>query len=247
MHTLGFDSAVYKEINEKRWAYFASLISQLVEATGCKNVLEVGAGAGYFSGKLSSLGLKVTATDGRPENVAEIAHRFPKIDAVVVDIQVENALSQFNDAELIFCAGLLYHLENPVGALRSLGRSKAHVMLIETQVTPESGPLFRLVEEGQAETQGLSYLALVPSQTALVRLLHLFDWAYVYIPDGRPEHWQFQETAYRHQLRSVLVASKKPLSLSNLTLVESVKAGKGFQEKRRSLLRRVIAKFSSCR
>lgn len=243
MNNTGFDAASYQQINEARWRFFEPWVLRLRESADLHRVIDVGAGAGYFSGKLAALGLTVTAVDGRAENVAEIASRNPGLRAEVVDIQGPGALDSFRDADMVFCTGLLYHLDNPVAALRNLGAVAARVMLVETQLIPDHGPFLRLVEEGASETQGLDHLALVPSRTTLVRLLNLFGWGYVYLVPGQPDHWQFQETHRHHKLRSVFVASRESLAIPGLMLLESKKAGKGFQEKPQGILARVIRKL----
>jgi SAM-dependent methyltransferase len=247
MNNTDFDAPVYSEINDARWRFFAPLIQRLADIAGLRRVLDVGAGAGYFSEKLAALGLQVTAVDGRAENVAEIVHRYPGMRTAVVDIQQPDALEAYQDVDMIFCAGLLYHLDNPVRAIKNLGGTTARLMLVETQLIPDNGPFLRLVEEGEAQTQGLGYLALVPSQTTLVRLLHLFGWEYVYLVPGRPDHWQFQETQTYHKLRSVFVASREPLAMPGFTLLKSEKAGKGFQEKRLSIVMRIARKLAGKR
>ncbi|MFA5908679.1 MAG: methyltransferase domain-containing protein [Vicinamibacterales bacterium] len=243
MNNTGFDAASYREINEARWRFFEPWIRRLVETAGLRHVIDVGAGAGYFSEKLAALGLSVTATDGRADNVAEIARRYPGLRTEVVDIQKPQALEPFQDADMVFCAGLLYHLDNPVAALRSLGAVAARVMIIETQLIPDKGPFLRLVEEGASDTQGLDHLALVPSQVTLVRLLHLFGWKHVYLVPGHPDHWQFHETRRHHRLRSVFVASREPLAIPDLRLLNSKKEGKGFQEKPQGIVTRLVRKL----
>lgn len=243
MNNTGFDSASYKEINDARWRFFEPWVRRLMETAGVRQVIDVGAGAGYFSEKLTILGLSVIALDGRAENVAEIANRFPQLRTGVIDLQQPDALAAFHDADMVFCAGLLYHLDNPVAALRNLGAVAARVMLIETQLIPDEGPLLRLVEEGASETQGLDHLALVPSQATLVRLLYLFGWNFVYLVPGQPDHWQFHETRRHHKLRSVFVTAREPLAIPHLILLGSEKASKGFQEKRQSLIVRLGRKL----
>jgi SAM-dependent methyltransferase len=247
MNNTDFDAPVYSEINDARWRFFAPLVQRLVDTAGLHHVIDVGAGAGYFSEKLATLGLQVTATDGRADNVAEIVRRYPSMRTAVVDIQQPNALDAFQDVDMVFCAGLLYHLDNPVGAIKNLAGTTARLMLIETQLIPDDGPFLRLVEEGESQTQGLGYLALVPSQTTLVRLLHLFGWKYVYLVLGRPDHWQFHETQRHHKLRSVFVVSHEPLAIQGFSLLGSEKAGKGFQEKRLSLIMRIFRKLAGKR
>ena len=57
--------------------------------------------------------------DGRQENVEEAQRRFPQIPFRICNAQ-ESALRDLGRFDLVFCFGLLYHLENPLIAIRQL-------------------------------------------------------------------------------------------------------------------------------
>lgn len=235
-----FETSVYSAINEQRWEFFAPLVRSLRTSAGVNRVLDVGAGAGFFSGKLAGEGFTVTAVDGREENVAAIRAHCPGVIAAVVDVQALNALAKFADADLLFCAGLLYHLDDPVAGISAVASHPAPLALIETQLYPGDAPLFCFVEEGASVTQGLSHIALVPTRAVLVRLLTLYGRPFVYETLKGPEHDQFRENRRYHQLRRVFVAAKVPMSLPGTTRIEAGAFGKGFHVKQRSLARRVV-------
>jgi len=235
-----FETPKYSEINERRWDHFRPLIRSLNGAAGIFRVLDVGAGAGFFSGKLSDEGFHVVAVDGREENVAAIRSRHPGLSATVVDVQSAAALSSFAHFDLLFCAGLLYHLDNPVAGIRALASHPAPLALIETQLCPGDGPYLRFVEEGVSPTQGLSHIALVPTRAVLVRLLAKYGRPFIYETTEMPDHEQFRETVGYHRLRSVFVASKAPIELPGLTRIHASSFGKGFHVKPRSLAGRVF-------
>jgi SAM-dependent methyltransferase len=235
-----FETPVYSEINERRWSFFAPLIRSLQASTDVKRVLDVGAGAGFFSARLAGAGFVVTAVDGREENVAAIRARCPGVTAAVVDVQAADALASFADVDLLFCAGLLYHLDNPVAGIRAIAAHPAPLALIETQLLPGDGPFLRFVEEGASVTQGLHHVALVPTRSVLVRLLALYGRPYVYETDHAPDHEQFRDHTRYHQLRRVFIAAKSPIALPGTTRIEAAKFGKGFHVKQRSFARRVI-------
>lgn len=96
---------------------------------------------GFFSHKLAQLGFKeVLGVDARPEHVQHAdlirqVYSHENLRFRVGDIQKLEAgdLGRF-DVTLLF--GILYHLENIVGALRLAQAITKKVCLIETQVTP---------------------------------------------------------------------------------------------------------------
>ena len=50
-------------------------------------------------------------TEGRPDNVDELRRRRP--DVTIVQADVEESLGRLGRFDVVFCYGLLYHLENP--------------------------------------------------------------------------------------------------------------------------------------
>lgn len=105
---------------------------------------------GYFSVELARRGCaSVTAIDARAEHVADcsLVSRALGFDGVVqahqCDVHAVTA-ARFGVHDLVLCLGLIYHLENPVGALRVARELTAPggTCLIETQVVPNlSGPV----------------------------------------------------------------------------------------------------------
>jgi len=96
---------------------------------------------GWFSMQLAQLGFRdVLAVDARAEHIADSALirdtlglpqvRLLQSDVHAIDAQ---ALDKF---DVCLCLGLIYHLENPVGALRVAHALTRHLCLVETQVVP---------------------------------------------------------------------------------------------------------------
>ena len=90
-------------INHARQSHLGSLGLDLKG----KKVLEVGAGIGLHTPFFLERGCDVTVTDGRAENVAEIARRLPGVKTAVVDLERDEpiVLGRF---DVIYCYGLLY-------------------------------------------------------------------------------------------------------------------------------------------
>ena len=85
------------DINRARQAHLASLGLDLRG----KRVLEVGAGIGLHTPFFLERGCEVTVTDGRPENVAEIARRLPQVRTDVVDLEQDVSLARLGRFDII--------------------------------------------------------------------------------------------------------------------------------------------------
>lgn len=157
---------------------------------------------GWFSVQLAQLGLRdVLAVDARSEHIADATlirdtlrltqMRMMQSDVHALDLA---AVGQF---DVCLCLGLLYHLENPVGALRVARALTRRLCLVETQVVPNlSGmvdygsykfvrPLkgsFGIIDETddthgpEASTTGI---CLVPSTEALCWIMRKVGFARV--------------------------------------------------------------------
>ncbi|MFS8086700.1 MAG: class I SAM-dependent methyltransferase, partial [Acidobacteriota bacterium] len=89
---------------------------------------------------LARKGCQVLAVDARPEHVADTeliarAYELDNLRAAQYDINIlpQAELGQF---DITLMLGLLYHLENPVGAIRLARALTKKVCVIETQVVP---------------------------------------------------------------------------------------------------------------
>ena len=122
-----FDQPYYLEINEARWAAAERIISSLPAIETC---IDAGCGPGWFAERLAKRGLVVFGFDGRAELAEEARRRVPRAIFSTVDIASLQAAAFLPRADLVFCFGLLYHLENPFAAVRSLYQASARLLLI---------------------------------------------------------------------------------------------------------------------
>ena len=116
---------------------------------------------GWFSAHLARRGFaEVQAVDAREEHVADaslIRHALG-LDTMTVSQGDVHALplQAMGTFDLCLCFGLIYHLENPVGALRVARALTRRLCLIETQVVPgltgwvDYGRNSRRVQMGQS-------------------------------------------------------------------------------------------------
>src|SRR5687767_4669075 len=149
---------------------------------------------GWFSAQLAQSGFgRVIGVDARPEHIADAglirdALRLPQIELVEADVHALDT-SGLGTHDLVLCFGLIYHLENPVGALRVARALTKRMCIVETQVVPgltgwvDYGsyrfvrPLkgsFGIIDE-TGETHGpeasTTGICLVPSTEALVWIM----------------------------------------------------------------------------
>jgi hypothetical protein len=76
---------------------------------------------------------------------------------------VEEPLVGLSPFEVVFCYGTLYHLENPVRALRNMADVCDELLLLETLVCDSPLPVARLDDETLSLNQALRGMAIRPS------------------------------------------------------------------------------------
>ena len=74
---IDFDREHYQIINKAREQYLRTCISKLPFRDELSTALDLGCGAGYFSGILHDLGFSVTGLDLRTENIEVCRERYP--------------------------------------------------------------------------------------------------------------------------------------------------------------------------
>lgn len=213
-----FDTEAALALNDARLAHLASLDLPLAG----RSVLEVGAGVGRLTRFFIERNCRIVATEGRAENVDELARRLPEVDVRQAD--VEESLEQLGRFDVVFCYGLLYHLENPIRALRNMFEICDDLLLIETHLCDSRTPVLRLEDEPSIVNQALRGFAHRPSQSYLAIALNRIGFDYVYSPSDPPAHEDFQfawldnlETMRDGALlRGVFVASKRELDRPTL-------------------------------
>jgi SAM-dependent methyltransferase len=216
-----FDQPYYLEINEARWRAAEEILNRL-GGQRLRSCVDVGAGPGWFAGRLTARGLAVTGLEGREELVEIARTRVPEAQFRQIDVERPDEMAGIESADLVFCFGLLYHLENPFAAIRSLRRLTGKVLLLETQIIPSDAPIAQLIEEGRNATQGLTHCSLVPSRAALLKMLERAGFAHLYEWRRPIEHADFIETPARHRRRGIFLAANEPLDVEGL---EPLRAG----------------------
>ena len=101
--------------------------------------LDVACHQGFFSIQLARAGFsRVVAADVRQEHIADVdlLRRIYALDNLHTQRSDVFEMQGTAEYDLVLMFGLLYHLENPVGALRKARALTRRACIIETQVVP---------------------------------------------------------------------------------------------------------------
>jgi len=199
--TASYHDGELDAIHATRWRMLSQHVENVFGGNYAKlKALDLACHQGYFSLKTAQLGFaSVLGIDARHSHVddsrlmAEIYGleqvQFQQADIFDLDAQRQGKF------DLVLMLGLLYHLENPVGALRLAHTLCKGVCLIETQVVPGLSGLvdygsyrfvrplkgsFGIIDE-TADTHGpeasVTGICLVPSLEALLWTLQKVGFA----------------------------------------------------------------------
>lgn len=248
-----FDARHYESLNTSRAAVVSDLLNEVKTPLALRTAIDVGCGLGFFSKLLASLGLRVTAVDGRRQNIEEAQARHPEIDFHYFDVE-DSSLCGFGQFDLVFCFGLLYHLENPLLAIRHLHAMTKNLLLVEGVIFPGNEPIMGLVDEALADDQGLNHFAFYPTEACLEKMLYKAGFSHIYKFAVMPDHPGYRETKRLPRVRTMLAASHQPVSTRFLELVsepaiyiapweaESVAASRNSLEKLKRFARKSFPK-----
>jgi FkbM family methyltransferase len=214
-----FDSRRYLRLINARGETIRAAVAELKKALGLATALDAGCGVGFFAQILRDCGLRVRAFDGRMENVLEARKRFPGVPFEPGDIESPGILA-LGEFDLTLCFGLLYHLENPMLAIRHLRALTGKGLLLESMCIPgnSTGMVWR--EEPAAADQSLTDIALYPSEACLVKMLYRAGFAAVYRVAELPDHDDFRETPLHARRRTVLFATAVPAQVPGFEQID---------------------------
>jgi SAM-dependent methyltransferase len=215
-----FDAPNAVAINQARIANLASMGLPLAG----KRVLDIGCGVGHLGARLAEMGANVVCVDGREGNIASLRTRYPQLEAHVGNVEAED-LSRLGRFNIVFCYGLLYHLENPLQSLRNMADLCDEMLLLETIICDHETALVRVEDESTDVNQALGGIAGRPTPHYVVLALNRAGFPFVYAPVTPPEHedfrfeWRNNLDCARdgHNLRCIFVASRTELKNAALT------------------------------
>lgn len=212
-----FDELHYQKLIRARDETIRNLLRRVKPLLDLSTAVDAGAGVGFFSQTLLDCGLSVSGFDGRAENVAEARRRFPHIPFECADLQ-DPSILELGKFDLTLCFGLLYHLENPLLAIRHLRALTGKCLLLESMCVPDEKPSMLLREEPREDDQSLSDVAYYPSEDSLIKMLYRAGFAFVYRVVPLPDHDDFRDTREHRRKRTVLFATAMPIDISGFRL-----------------------------
>ncbi|PDT64973.1 SAM-dependent methyltransferase [Bradyrhizobium ottawaense] len=213
-----FTHDAYQRHNRRRQEHLASLLLPIAGRT----VLELGAGVGDHTSFFLDRGCKITATDAREENLVHLRARFPTVSARMVDVE-RDFPADLTAHDIVYAYGVLYHLSEPLSALKRIASLTKEMLLLETCVSFGAEESINEVAEDENDpTQAANGVGCRPTRSLIFNSLkRLFP--YVYVPRTQPWHEEFPtnwlEPAPANATRlyrSVFIASRTPLTTAVL-------------------------------
>ena len=227
-----FNHLATLSLTKRRQEHLASLGLDLVN----KSVLEVGAGIGDHTGFFLDRGCTILSTEARPENLVVFRDRwlhqfgwYRNIKKLTIgQLDIDHPPAHFpHQFEIVYCYGVLYHLENPLPAIDFMSRCCTSMLLLETSVSigDDEEYIMHGEEDSANVSQSIHGKGCHPTRPWIFnRLKERFP--YVYMPVTQPWHEQFPidwtsevETLYFAK-RAVFIASRQKLNCP--LLVEAV-------------------------
>jgi FkbM family methyltransferase len=212
-----FDQRHYRKLTAARAEMIRRVVGKLKPAFRLERALDAGCGVGFFSQTLEKCGLNVCGFDGREENIVEARKRFPHLPFETANIE-DRSILELGRFDLVLCCGLIYHLENPLLAMRNLKALTEKCLLLESMCLPDEKPSMLLREEPRSDDQSLTDVACYPSESTLVKMLYRAGFVAVYRVTPLPEHDDFRDTPDHTRKRTVLLASCAPIDIDGLRL-----------------------------
>ncbi len=218
-----FDHPEYMRINSAREEWLVRVLSKLPCRSQLSTALDLGCGAGYFSGLLHRLGFRVTGLDLRPSNIALCRRRYPECTfrTINLDHGTELTPDSIGTFDLVLMFGLLYHLQSPLQVILRLAPCIRRVGLIGTRVAPGDALACYFYKEFEGDDQNEARIVVVPTFAAVAGT---FAWAglqHVYLPDFQPCHEQWDPQRYQSGLRRQFVVSREPIPLQGFNRVDT--------------------------
>ena len=213
-----FWSDRYLKINQRRLEHLASLRLPLT----IKTVLEVGAGIGDHTDFFVDRGCLVTTTEAKSENLKILRERFKNntnVEVEFLDMNYPEWKIKLKPFDIVYCYGLLYHLHEPLNALRFMAENCSEMLLLETCVSLNDNESIEFCNDSSSDPTGsMNGTGCRPSRSWVFnKLKELFD--YVYLPTTQPFHKEFPldwRSLHTDLLtRAIFIAAKKPFYNTN--------------------------------
>jgi hypothetical protein len=207
-----FWSPHYLRHNQRRQEHLASLRLPLAEQT----VLEVGAGIGDHTSFFLDRRCTVVSTEPQEQNLAILRGRYPELDIRKLDLNTPPP--DPIEADIVYCYGVLYHLERPSTAIAYMADCAKKLLLLETCVAfGDRDEVLPFEERAGDPDNAVTGHGCRPTRSWVRRELAT-HFEHVYVPLSQPWHeefplnWSSPELEGNSLIRSVFIASRTPLT-----------------------------------
>jgi tRNA (mo5U34)-methyltransferase len=145
------------DVHRTRLALLETTVRAALSAPGSQaRVIDLACNEGWFSHRMLDWGASyVLGVDIRPQVIrrAELIRAHFGISADRLDLRCTDVFdlnpTELGTFDVVLCLGLVYHLENPVGALRVARALTGDVCVIESQLTKQDEPI--ILGNGQSD------------------------------------------------------------------------------------------------
>lgn len=170
----------FRELDEWRLAVDSNPLEKILDGISGKRILDVGCNDGFWGFQFARRGAAaITGIDVRQDhvdraNLLRDYYKFGNASFYCYDTETMNMPRDLSGPfDLVLFYGLLYHLSDPVGTLRSVSAVTSKVIAVQTFITGSPQSVLALQhEDTQLPGSGVSPLVCRPSQSAVVKLLH---------------------------------------------------------------------------
>ena len=186
-----------------------------------QTVLEVGAGIGDHTGFFLDRRCTVVTTEPQEQNREILRTRYPQLD--VRDLDLNTPPEDPINVDIVYCYGVLYHLERPSNAIAWMAKCAGRLLLLETCVAfGDDDAVYSFEERAGDPDNAVTGRGCRPTREWVRRELSA-HFPHVYMPLTQPWHeefptdWSVSELARNPLIRSVFIASRDPLQNELLT------------------------------
>ena len=187
-----------------------------------RRVLDLGSGPGDHAGFYLERQCALVAVDARQNCLDTLKRRYAGVQTVMWDLNEPAPLADLGPFDVIHCYGILYHLENADRLIAYMGQVCNGLAIVETCVLDDKASRVELVNERTGDyTQSSTGRGCRPTRKWVFEELGR-RFPFVYHTRTQPNHPEFPVdwndlTSAPPLIRSVFVASKRPLDLPSLS------------------------------
>lgn len=141
--TRRYEDGAFDAIHDTRLRMLDGALAQAFpQGHADKRAVDLACHQGYFSLQLAQRGFaEVVAVDARADHIADVelirtACGQDRVRPHQSDVHLVDSTAIGGPFDLVLCFGLLYHLEDPIGALRQARALCQDLCVVETQVVP---------------------------------------------------------------------------------------------------------------